>query len=57
MKKIIVDIDNTLWHFAPALYERMKGINPDVTRPSEWNEHGGYQIFDSLTDILHYLTA
>jgi hypothetical protein len=54
---IAVDIDNTLWHFTPALYERMKGINTDVTRPSEWNRHGGYQIFDGLTDMLHYLTA
>lgn len=36
MKKIIVDIDNTLWDFAPVLYERMKRINPLVTPPAEW---------------------
>ncbi len=40
MKKIIVDIDNTLWDFAPVLYVRMKKINPHVTPPSEW------EVFD-----------
>ena len=37
MEKIIVDIDNTLWDFAPVLYERMNKINPIVTPTSEWN--------------------
>jgi hypothetical protein len=37
MKKIIVDIDNTLWHFAPVLYERMKEVNPDFAPPAEWH--------------------
>lgn len=36
MKKIIVDIDNTLWDFAPVLYERIKKINPDMIPPSSW---------------------
>jgi hypothetical protein len=36
MKKIIVDIDNTLWDFAPVLYERIKQINPGIAPPSEW---------------------
>lgn len=39
MKKIIVDIDNTLWHFASILYERMKEINPQITQPSEWHDY------------------
>jgi hypothetical protein len=36
MKKIIVDIDNTLWDFAPVLYGRIKEINPAITPPTEW---------------------
>ncbi len=37
VKKIIVDIDNTLWDFASVLHERMKKINPDVISRSEWH--------------------
>ena len=37
MKKVIVDIDNTLWDFASVLYERMKRINPDVIPRLEWH--------------------
>ena len=36
MKKIIVDIDNTLWDFAPLLYERIKKTNPEIPPPAEW---------------------
>ena len=48
MEKVIVDIDNTLWYFAPVLYERMKKVNPLVTPPSEW------RLFDFWKS---YLTA
>jgi len=27
-KKVIVDIDNTFWHFCDILYERLREINP-----------------------------
>jgi hypothetical protein len=37
MKKIIVDIDNTLWNFAFVLHERMKNIDPAIPLPSEWH--------------------
>lgn len=36
MKNIVVDIDNTLWAFAPVLYERMKKVNARVTPPEQW---------------------
>jgi len=36
VKKIIVDIDNTLWNFAPLLYERIKEVNPRILPPEEW---------------------
>jgi FMN phosphatase YigB (HAD superfamily) len=38
MKKIIIDIDNTLWDFAPVLYERMSEASPDLPPSSEWRE-------------------
>lgn len=37
-QRIIVDIDNTLWDFAPVLYERIRRINPEIRPPSEWKE-------------------
>ncbi len=36
-KRIIIDIDNTLWDFAPVLWEGLKEVNSDVPDPSEWN--------------------
>jgi hypothetical protein len=38
MRKLIVDIDNTLWDLAPVLYDRMRKVNPALTPPSEWHE-------------------
>ncbi len=37
MRKIIIDIDNTLWDFAPVLYERLNRIDPDFPEPSRWH--------------------
>lgn len=37
MKKIIVDIDNTLWDLAPVLYGRMKELNPHMPPPAKWD--------------------
>ena len=36
VRKIIVDIDNTLWDFAPILYERLNGIDSSFPNPSQW---------------------
>ena len=36
-RKIIVDIDNTLWNLAPVLWEHLKAINPKMPEPSEWS--------------------
>ena len=38
MKKIIVDIDNTLWDLAAVLYERMAVVSPKLTPPEEWRK-------------------
>lgn len=32
-KKIIVDIDNTLWYLAPHLWEQLKKVNPKMPPP------------------------
>lgn len=38
MKKIIVDIDNTLWNLAPVFFEYLKRYNPEI--PVEDLERG-----------------
>jgi FMN phosphatase YigB (HAD superfamily) len=59
MKKLIVDIDNTLWDFAPVLYERMRKVNPALTPPSEWYEFDFWKryisprVFFSLIRDIH----
>ncbi len=34
--KIIVDIDNTLWYFAPVLYEYLLKVNPRILPTDQW---------------------
>ena len=36
LKKAVVDIDNTLWHFCDVLYERLKEINHAMPPPDGW---------------------
>lgn len=36
MRRIVVDIDNTLWNLAPVLQERLKAANPDVPPSPLW---------------------
>ena len=36
MRKIIVDIDNTLWDLGPVLHEQLKKFNPELPPPSNW---------------------
>lgn len=37
-KRIIVDIDNTLWDFGSVLWEQMKAINSAVPEPLYWDK-------------------
>lgn len=36
MRKIIVDIDNTLWDLAPVFYEKIRAACPDIPNPTHW---------------------
>jgi hypothetical protein len=36
MRRIVVDIDNTLWDLAPVLYERLHEASPDFPHHSQW---------------------
>ncbi|RPJ56732.1 MAG: HAD family hydrolase [Dehalococcoidia bacterium] len=37
MRKIIVDIDNTLWDLAPVFYEKLHEVNPEIPPPARWH--------------------
>ena len=38
MRKIIIDIDDTLWDFISVFNKRMKRAYPDVVIPTDWRE-------------------
>src|SRR5512145_634966 len=38
MRKIIIDIDNTLWDLAPELYRQLKKIAPSIPAPALWDK-------------------
>jgi len=57
-KKAVIDIDNTLWHFCDALFERLQRINGEIPSPEHWIEWDFWenycskeQFFDAINDI------
>lgn len=50
-KKAIIDIDNTLWHFCGALYERLREINSAMPSPDHWNDWDMWQNHCSAEDF------
>jgi hypothetical protein len=36
-RTIIVDIDNTLWDFAPVLWDHLRREDPSIPPPTEWH--------------------
>jgi hypothetical protein len=46
-KRIIVDIDNTLWAFAPVLYECLKEISPSILPMDMW---GAWKFWEKDMD-------
>lgn len=38
MRKIIIDIDDTLWDFISVFYKRMEKACPDIDIPTDWHE-------------------
>jgi hypothetical protein len=50
MKKIIIDIDNTLWDFASVFQERLKKIVPEIPPMNEW-EWDFYMEYISVEEL------
>lgn len=51
MRKIIVDIDNTLWHFAPVFYEKLLKVNPNIPPVEEWKDWDFWQGYISKKEL------
>lgn len=54
-KKIIVDIDNTLWNLAPVLWEHLKVYNPKMPPPPEWNYWDFWESYVKIKDLYQVL--
>ncbi|MBE0426772.1 MAG: hypothetical protein IBX72_09005 [Nitrospirae bacterium] len=50
MKRIIVDIDNTLWDFASVFQERIKEVAPEIPPVNEW-EWDFYMEYISIEEL------
>jgi hypothetical protein len=54
-KKIIVDIDNTLWDLAPVLWENLRVLNPHMPPSSRWTYWDICEDYVSLKDLFRAL--
>ena len=44
-KNAVVDIDNTLWHFCDALFERLRFINDNFPTPEYWDSWNFFEEY------------
>ena len=54
-RRIIVDIDNTLWNLSPVLWEHLKAVNPKMPGPSEWNDWDFWEKYVTMKDLYQVL--
>ena len=57
IRKAIVDIDNTLWHFCDALYEELRKINGNFPAPAHWTHWDMWEKHCSLDEFLGAVNA
>jgi FMN phosphatase YigB (HAD superfamily) len=54
-KKIIIDIDNTLWDLSPELWSHLRKINPNMPPPSQWNRWESWEGHIPLKNLMQAL--
>jgi hypothetical protein len=52
LKKAVIDIDNTLWHFCEVLYKRLIKINKTIPSPEYWVEWDFWEDYCSKEEFL-----
>jgi FMN phosphatase YigB (HAD superfamily) len=55
MRKIIVDIDNTLWDLAPVLHQYLMEVNPAMPGPADWHQWDFWRGIVSEKDLYKVL--
>lgn len=51
--KIIIDIDNTLWHFCDVLYKQLRIINNQIPTPEYWIDWDFWQNYCSISEFMN----
>jgi hypothetical protein len=54
-RKIIVDIDNTLWDLGPELWKRLRAFNPRISPPAEWKDWDFWEELVRTKDLYRAL--
>jgi hypothetical protein len=57
IKKAIIDIDNTLWHFCDALYEELRKINENFPIPDRWAHWDMWEGYCSIDEFIGAVNA
>ena len=54
-RRIVVDIDNTLWNLAPELWAKLKQVNPAMPSPAEWGSRQSIERFLPIKEFFRVL--
>jgi 5'(3')-deoxyribonucleotidase len=54
-KRIIVDIDNTLWDLAPELWKELQIFNPQMPPPAKWRDWDFWEEHVQTRDLYRAL--
>ena len=54
-RRIIVDIDNTLWNLAPELWAKLKLVNPAMPSPAGWDSRQSIERFLPIKEFFRVL--
>ena len=54
-RRIIIDIDNTLWDLSPVLWEHLRTVNPKMPEPTQWNYWDFWEKYVTKKDLYQVL--
>jgi FMN phosphatase YigB (HAD superfamily) len=60
LKKAVVDIDNTLWHFCDVLYKELKAVNSAMPSPEHWVDWDFWTRYcsrDEFMEAIHKIQS
>jgi FMN phosphatase YigB (HAD superfamily) len=54
-RRVIVDIDNTLWNLAPELWDALMKVNPQMPSPALWGSRRAIERYLPLKEFFRVL--